>query len=229
MGDRKQPSPPPSEGGPRQAKPAPPPAPPPKLRAHVVGCRSALSVPVDRCQCGGRDVEFADRMARDMFRAERDDAVRELAAVRALWDKTSASLTALQNGVRSHRDQRGDDRCWLDDETLYALLPEGYAPPARDAAVEFRNCERFIATRRNPKTEYVSPQREIERLTASFAELEAVVARFGKSRTAFVGGLRRFWHCLSCEVGQVTIEDSAGPRVIACGCGKIFFERETKK
>jgi hypothetical protein len=72
----------------------------------------------------------------------------------------------LQDAIRRHRDQRGDDRCWMDDEELYAVLPEGYTPPARDTAVELKNCERFIASRRNPTTEYVSPEREIEQLRA---------------------------------------------------------------
>lgn len=71
---------------------------------------------------------------------------------------------ALLAGVRRHRDERGDDRCWMDDEVLYRLLPEGYDPPARDTSVEIQNCERFILCRRNPETEYVSPQRRIEEL-----------------------------------------------------------------
>lgn len=70
----------------------------------------------------------------------------------------------LRTAIRSHRDQRGDDRCWQDDETLYAVLPEGFTAPARDSSVELANCQRYIACRHNPGTEYVSPQREIERL-----------------------------------------------------------------
>lgn len=77
---------------------------------------------------------------------------------------TSAGHTTLQTAIRKHRDFRGDSRCWMDDEELYAVLPEGYTPPERDSAVELKNCERFIASRQNPKTEYVSPEREIERL-----------------------------------------------------------------
>jgi len=74
-------------------------------------------------------------------------------------------LTILQHAIRTHRDARGDDRCWMDDEDLYRLLPEGYTPPTRDAAVELDACKRFIACRHNPATHYHSPQREIERLT----------------------------------------------------------------
>lgn len=76
----------------------------------------------------------------------------------------------LQAAIRKHRDQHGDDRCWRDDEELYSVLPEGYTPRARDTAVELKNCERFIANRQNPKTEYVSPEREIERLKALVGE-----------------------------------------------------------
>ena len=39
---------------------------------------------------------------------------------------------ALQSAVRRHRDERGDDRCWEDDERLYAALPEGLLLPVRE-------------------------------------------------------------------------------------------------
>jgi len=70
----------------------------------------------------------------------------------------------LANAIRKHRDQKGDDRCWMDDEELYRLLPEGYEAPKRDSCVELKLCEKFIATRHNPNTEYVSPERRIEEL-----------------------------------------------------------------
>jgi hypothetical protein len=73
-------------------------------------------------------------------------------------------IDKLERAIREHRDQRGDDRCWRDDEELYEVLPEGYEVPTRDTAVELSLCERFIKNRQNPKTEYVSPEREIERL-----------------------------------------------------------------
>lgn len=76
----------------------------------------------------------------------------------------------LAQAIREHRDARGDDRCWLDDETLYASLPEGFKPPERDASVELNLCRRYIESRHNPATVYVSPQREIESLTAALAQ-----------------------------------------------------------
>ncbi len=73
-------------------------------------------------------------------------------------------LEKLQDAIRKHRDQRGDDRCWRDDEELYKVLPEGHTPPERDTSVELKNCQEFINSRQHPGTKYVSPEREIETL-----------------------------------------------------------------
>ena len=83
-----------------------------------------------------------------------------------------ARIAALETAIREHRDQRGDDRCWMDDEKLYNILPEGYTPPKRDCRVELKFCERFIATRHNPGTTYVSPEREIEALKTEVENLK---------------------------------------------------------
>lgn len=85
-----------------------------------------------------------------------------------------ARVEELEAAIRRHRDQRGDDRCWMDDEALYAALPEGYSPPARDSRVELALCEKYIACRHNPGTEYVSPQRRIEELEEEVADLRRV-------------------------------------------------------
>ncbi len=99
------------------------------------------------------------------------------------WEAMKAENARLLAAIRKHRDQRGDDRCWMDDEELYAILPEGYNPPKRDTAVELANCERFIASRRHPRTEYVSPEREIVRLRAQVADYEALLAHFRGDKT----------------------------------------------
>jgi len=93
-------------------------------------------------------------------------------------DRLEDELVKLQNAIRKHRDQRGDDRCWMDDEELYKVLPEGYTPPARDSTVELENCKRYIACRHNPSTEYVSPEREIENLKAKIEQLENIGSKF---------------------------------------------------
>lgn len=100
---------------------------------------------------------------------------REEERLRDALSVAQANVAGLRAAVRKHRDQRGDDRCWLDDEELYQALPEGYTPPARDSAVELANCQRFIACRQNPATQYVSPEREIERLRVENARLHAAI------------------------------------------------------
>lgn len=66
-----------------------------------------------------------------------------------------AEAKRLRDGIRAHRDQRGDDRCWLDDEKLYALLPDGV--PARthmDFELMYPNCKRFLLTRVHPNDRF---------------------------------------------------------------------------
>jgi hypothetical protein len=95
-----------------------------------------------------------------------------------MWDAWLAAAGNYADAIRQHRDERGDDRCWQDDEKLYAALPEGYVPPARDTAVELGNCQRYIECRHNPATVYVSPQRRIEELEAALAPLARPVTSF---------------------------------------------------
>jgi hypothetical protein len=85
----------------------------------------------------------------------------------------SMKLVNVHGAIRAHRDTRGDDRCWRDDEALYKLLPEGYTPPDMDTNVELSRCKEYILSRHNPSTIYISPQRRIEQLELKLAEQEA--------------------------------------------------------
>ncbi len=95
--------------------------------------------------------------------AEGNPTREEMAAVCAERDRLLAA-------VRRHRDQKGDDRCWLDDDALYAALPEGHpADRLKELALHrpeemLPNCVRFLNSRQPGGVPYVSPQREIERL-----------------------------------------------------------------
>lgn len=97
----------------------------------------------------------------------------------ALYTKDSLRdrIECLEDAIRKHRDQRGDDRCWQDDEELYKVLPEGYTPPARDSTVELAMCQKYIACRHNPNTQYVSPQRRIEELEKQCNGLKAAAEK----------------------------------------------------
>jgi len=99
-----------------------------------------------------------------------------------LKDGANALLKKLElvlNAIRKHRDQRGDDRCWMDDNELYeTTLPEGIngADLRLHAPCEMIiNCAKYIAHRQDPSVPYVSPQRTIEELKAKVAELESEV------------------------------------------------------
>ncbi len=88
-------------------------------------------------------------------------------------------VAGLLAAIRKHRDQRGDDRCHLDDGELYAVLPEGDTRPPQDTAVTLENCERFIRCRQQGR-EYVSPEREIERLRAALKPFADAAAWYEK-------------------------------------------------
>lgn len=65
------------------------------------------------------------------------------------------TVADLVEAIRHHRDQRGDDRCWLDDQELYAVLGEGPAEtglPPRD--IFLANCARFWQCRQDPSANY---------------------------------------------------------------------------
>lgn len=82
-------------------------------------------------------------------------------------DEHRDEAARLERAIRHHRDQRGDDRCWLDDVLLYESLPGGAKladqrlPPPEEMLA---NCKRFIASRHARGEPYVSPNMEIERL-----------------------------------------------------------------
>lgn len=57
---------------------------------------------------------------------------------------STARIAELEAAIRKHRDQRGDDRCWLDDQELYTVLgdkPADFTLPPREEFLG--NCARF--------------------------------------------------------------------------------------
>lgn len=82
--------------------------------------------------------------------ADRDDDLLPLTD-----EALRTEVRRLRDGIRSHRDQRGDDRCWLDDEKLYGLLPEGVqARTHMDFELMYPNCRRFLETRMHPRDRF---------------------------------------------------------------------------
>lgn len=64
-------------------------------------------------------------------------------------------IRQLENAVKKHRDQKGDDRCYLDDLELYKVLYDNVEPdlalPSKE--VFLKNCERYFECRKNPNAE----------------------------------------------------------------------------
>jgi hypothetical protein len=106
----------------------------------------------------------------DHFRNNALSYQGRMAAAENAYNHVENALAAAWAAIRKHRDQRGDDRCWLDDRDLYTALPEGYTPPKEDSCVELERCKKFIASRHDPDTVYVSPQRRIDELLALLKE-----------------------------------------------------------
>jgi len=42
-------------------------------------------------------------------------------------DQAKEEILKARNAIRKHRDAKGDDRCWFDDDLIYQCLP-GYKP-----------------------------------------------------------------------------------------------------
>lgn len=63
-----------------------------------------------------------------------------------------AEIRRLRTAIRKHRDQKLDDRCWMDDFELYESLPEGIDPSYVDLRllpheVMMKNCDHFVRCR----------------------------------------------------------------------------------
>ena len=70
----------------------------------------------------------------------------------------------LLNAVTEHRDQKDDDRCWLDDAELYAACNIHAADSRLPPKDEFlANCARFHASRQNPFHSYVTVEERLAR------------------------------------------------------------------
>lgn len=72
-----------------------------------------------------------------------------------LIQEQTKEIERLRDAIRLHRDEKGHDRCWLDDERLYSVLPEGEKAdmilPCREEFLA--NCARYWADRQPKETQ----------------------------------------------------------------------------
>lgn len=112
---------------------------------HVIGAAIILrDLPPDKqvaLQC----------IIRNMQRLEEDIDIKK------------AECDMLTSAIENHKNQKGDDRCWLDDAELYAAAGLKGANTALPPLEEFiSNCKRFHASRQNPEHKYVTVEELIE-------------------------------------------------------------------
>ncbi len=120
------------------------------LRRHTETCPKH-PVSAARAEIGRLQAELAEEKRRDA-----NAEVVRLATLERMEQRQKeleAEAARLRDAIRKHRDQRGDDRCWLDDQDLYmALGPESInantALPPRDQFLE--SCRRFWDQRQAP-------------------------------------------------------------------------------
>jgi hypothetical protein len=67
--------------------------------------------------------------------------------------ESQIAIQSLRKAIRNHRDEKGHDRCWLDDQTLYNSLPEGLNGINQTLPSEkefLTNCKKYFEYRKSP-------------------------------------------------------------------------------
>lgn len=79
------------------------------------------------------------------------------------FEDLQQEVMKLRSAIRYHRDQKGDDNCWLDSKTLYDVLPEkiGVSPELPDKQLMMINCSRYYDCRKAGK--FYTPLDELPR------------------------------------------------------------------
>lgn len=109
----------------------------------------------------------------------------------------------LKTAIRTHRDQRGDDRCWMDDQKLYEALGESAGDNSLPPKEKFlANCSRFYDNRcRNAEWKsYQEIEEERDQLKEQILKLQELL----KNKT--IGDrLLRDWLKIEAELVQLRV------------------------
>lgn len=101
------------------------------------------------------------------------------ARLRELLAEAGGVIHGLEGAIRTHRDQKAEDRCIEDDDRLYEALGDGIKCDRRvgDPAAMLANCARFIERRCEGGgwPSYRELEAEVERLRAEVKRLRVAV------------------------------------------------------
>lgn len=67
-------------------------------------------------------------------------------------------IKRLRHAIRLHRDQRGDDRCWLDDLRLWKLLPDTVLDDTAIPDDAMDRCRAYYRNRRADAADPIPPE-----------------------------------------------------------------------
>lgn len=110
--------------------------------------------------------EFVNKMQMQLVDIEQKDSVR------------TKEHNDLVLSVKKHHDQKGDDRCWLDDVELYTAAGLDDANSALPQLPEFiGNCVRFHQSRQNPDSRYVTVEEQLDKVTSKATYLMRQVTK----------------------------------------------------
>jgi hypothetical protein len=111
-------------------------------------------------------------------------------------------VETLEAAIQRHRDLRGDDRCWMDDVVLYAVLdpsanPDFVLPPK----CEFlKSCDRYWEQRQTDAEKDVSRRSDM-----TIAQLEAENDSLTRRNAELCRGIER--EIENCKMGAFTFMD----------------------
>jgi hypothetical protein len=134
----------------------------------------------------------------DLLGANPDDTPKRAglgAALAVILPEVLDDLERLEVAVRRHRDERGDSRCWRDDDDLYAALPEGATvkadtslPPESEFLESCaRHCRQFWHNRQRLEDK----DKALMPCEMTITQLETEVARLTAERDAFRRAVER--------------------------------------
>ena len=86
----------------------------------------------------------------------------------------SQKISRIRGAIRQHRNQRGDNRCWLDDYLVWKTLDEDCGEPVTIPDDAMDRCRAFYEFRRSDTFDETSLGTSVDREHVSDADLEGM-------------------------------------------------------